>query len=71
MILVKNNEIAGTYKFNYKPCPDGCELETFKFSGKNNNRKLELRESVEINNMEEFLKITTLSKTPWGWLVKK
>ena len=24
VILVKNNEIAGTYKFNYKPCPDGC-----------------------------------------------
>lgn len=60
VILVKNNEIAGSYKFNYKPCPDGCELTTFKFSGKNNNRKIELRESVEINTMEEFLKLTTL-----------
>ncbi len=60
IIMVKNNEIAGSYKFNYKPCPDGCELTTFKFTGKNNNRKIELRESVEINTMEEFLKLTTL-----------
>lgn len=59
VILVKNNEIAGTYKFNYKPCPTGCELSSFKFSGKRKDRKLELRESVEINTMEEFIKITT------------
>lgn len=59
VILVKNNEIAGTYKFNYKPCPDGCELTSFKFTGKNNSLKPVLRETVEINTMEEFLKITT------------
>jgi hypothetical protein len=59
VILVKNNEIAGTYKFNYKPCPDGCELISFKFTGRNNKRKIELKESVEINTMEEFLKLTT------------
>lgn len=59
VILVKNNEIAGTYKFNYKPCPDGCELTTFKFTGKNNNKKIQLKETVEINTMEEFMKLTT------------
>lgn len=59
VILVKNNEIAGTYKFNYKPCPDGCELTTFKFTGKRSSLKPVLRETVEINTMEEFLKITT------------
>jgi hypothetical protein len=59
VILVKNNEIAGTYKFNYKPCPNGCELTTFKFTGKKSSLKPVLRETVEINTMEEFLKITT------------
>ena len=59
IILVKNNEIAGSYKFNYKPCPDGCELTTFKFTGRKNFFKPILRETVEINTMEEFLKITT------------
>lgn len=59
VILVKNNEIAGTYKFNYKPCPEGCELTTFKFSGRNKNKKIDLRETVEINTMEEFMKLTT------------
>jgi hypothetical protein len=58
VILVKNNEISGTYKFNYKPCPDGCELTTFKFTGKHNS-KIELKETVEINTMEEFMKLTT------------
>ena len=59
IILVKNNEIAGSYKFNYKPCTGGCELTTFKFTGKKNSFKPILRETVEINTMEEFLKITT------------
>ena len=59
VILVKNNEIAGTYKFNYKPCPNGCELTTFKFTGRRSSLKPLLRETVEINTMEEFLKITT------------
>lgn len=59
VILVHNNEIAGTYKFNYKPCPNGCELTTFKFTGKKSSLKPVLKETVEINTMEEFLKTTT------------
>lgn len=61
VILVKNNEIAGTYKFNYKPCPDGCELGVFKFTGTKKNQKIELKETVEINTMEEFVRRTTKS----------
>ena len=57
VILVKNNEIAGTYKFNYKPLDR--ELSTFKFSGSKKNKKIELKETVEINTMEEFIKLTT------------
>lgn len=59
IILVKNNEIAGTYKFNYKPCPDGCELTTFKTIGKKKSNTVELKETVEINYLEEFMKLTT------------
>lgn len=59
VILVKNNEIAGSYKFNYTPCVEGCELGTFKFTGKNKDRKIQLKETVEINTMEEFIKLTT------------
>lgn len=57
VILVKNNEIAGSYKFNYKPCPDGCELTSFMTTGK--NKKIEVNETVAINTMEEFMKLTT------------
>lgn len=59
VILVRNNEIAGSYKFNYKPCPDGCQLTTFKFTGKKSSLRPVLKETVEINTLEEFLKITT------------
>jgi hypothetical protein len=60
VIMVRTNEIAGTYKFNYKPCPDGCEIGSFKFYGRRKNRQIELREYVAINTMEEFLSLTTL-----------
>lgn len=56
VILVKTNEIAGTYKYNYTPCENGCEIESYKFSSA---KKLELKESVEINKMEEFVKGST------------
>jgi len=59
VILVKTNEIAGTYKYNYTPCENGCEIGTFKFTGKRGNKKIELRETVEINTMEEFVKLST------------
>lgn len=59
MIMVKNNEIAGTYKYNYQPCPTGCEIATFKFTGKNASKKIELKETVSINTLEEFITLCT------------
>ena len=59
LIMVKNNEIAGTYKYNYQPCPDGCEIATFKFSGKKNSKEIELRETVSVNTLEEFITLCT------------
>jgi hypothetical protein len=55
IIMVRNNEIAGTYKYNYEPCATGCEIGTFKFTGKRNNQQVELRETVSVNTLEEFI----------------
>jgi hypothetical protein len=55
LIIVKNNEIAGTYKYNYPPCPNGCTINTFNFSGKNNNKQVVLKEGVSVNILEEFI----------------
>lgn len=62
LIMVKNNEIAGSYKYNYKPCPDGCEIESFKTNRRNNRqlpareiKQIELRETISINTLEEFI----------------
>lgn len=59
LIMVKNNEIAGSYKYNYKPCREGCEIGTFNFKTKGNHREVELRESVSVNLLEEFIKGST------------
>lgn len=59
IIMVKNNEIAGTYKYNYQPCADGCELGSFNFIGKRNNKQLELKETISVNTLEDFIKRCT------------
>lgn len=59
IIMVRNNEIAGTYKYHYQPCPDGCELASFKFSGKRGDKQVELRETVSVNTLEEFITLCT------------
>ena len=56
LIMVKNNEIAGTYKYNYQPCASGCEIQTFKFTGKRLSQQVELKETVSVNTLEEFIK---------------
>jgi hypothetical protein len=58
LILVRNNEIAGSYKYNYKPCPNGCELTSFQFTNKRSN-EVALKESVQINLLEEFMQSST------------
>jgi len=35
LIIVKNNEIAGVYKYHYNPCANGCEADNFTFSKRN------------------------------------
>jgi PBP1b-binding outer membrane lipoprotein LpoB len=60
LILVKTNEIAGTYNFNYKPCPDGCQLVNFKTVAKRST-EVELKESIssKSDELEEFMKRCT------------
>jgi hypothetical protein len=58
LIIVKNNEMAGTYKFNYKPCPEGCEISTFSFTGRR-SKEIVLKETVSVNTLEEFIKFST------------
>jgi hypothetical protein len=60
LILVKTNEIAGTYNFNYKPCIDGCEITSFKPLAKK-SKDLELKESVtsKSDTYELFMKTCT------------
>lgn len=59
IIMVKNNEIAGSYKYNYQPCPNGCEIASFSFSGKRLNQHVLLKETVSVNTLEEFIKLCT------------
>jgi hypothetical protein len=51
LILVKQNEIAGSYKFNYRPCATGCQLNNFVIVKK----QVQLRETISVNEMEEFI----------------
>jgi hypothetical protein len=59
IIMVKNNEMAGTYTFNYAPCTDGCPASTF---AKPITLKTKLKptaeayEGMEVNAMEEFMR---------------
>lgn len=55
LILVKSNEIGGIYKFNYQPCAHGCRLDEFSYSGKKNNRKVRLPESLNEEAFQQFV----------------
>ncbi len=57
IIMVKNNEIAGNYKYNYTPCPDGCPLTDWYYN--KHTKALELKETVQVNALEEFMKTCT------------
>jgi hypothetical protein len=64
IIMVKNNEMAGTYTFNYAPCTDGCEIGTFKKKPtrivySKNAPVIPAYEGVEVNVMEEFIEKST------------
>jgi hypothetical protein len=53
LIMVKNNEIAGNYKYNYTPCPNGCPLTDWTYNKR--TKTLELKETVAVNALEEFI----------------
>jgi hypothetical protein len=57
LIMVKNNEIAGNYKYNYTPCVEGCPLTDWTYN--KHTKALELKETVAVNALEEFIKSCT------------
>ncbi|MDU8886327.1 hypothetical protein RXV94_09160 [Yeosuana sp. MJ-SS3] len=63
VVLIDNNEFAGTYKFNYAPCTDGngCMInESLKKRLKRLKKgKNEAYESIERNVLEEFMRGAT------------
>lgn len=62
LITVKNNEIAGVYKYNYQPCPNGCAIGTFSLIGRpksKGGKEVELKETVSVNALEEFIQKCT------------
>ena len=62
VVQVKTNEIVGLYKFNYKPCPESCQIGTFKQTAKpktRHSRKGEIREyAVDLKSVDEFIKVS-------------
>lgn len=59
IIMVKNNEMAGTYTFNYNPCPDGCPASSFSkpiVIKTKLSPTVSAYEGVETNAMEDFIK---------------
>ncbi|MCB0745962.1 MAG: hypothetical protein KDC90_00730 [Ignavibacteriae bacterium] len=62
VVLIDNNEFAGTYKFNYAPCSKGlgCEInESFKDRMKRIEKKKEGYVTVEKDILEEFIRNAT------------
>jgi len=67
IIMVSNNELAGSYKFHYTPCLEGCATSVFgikkpttkKVSLLKNQTTPEPYVGVEVDVMEEFIKRCT------------
>lgn len=55
LILVKNNEIGGTYKFFYQPCPHGCPLGDFKYLGSGKEKDIRLSRGMPVETMQDFI----------------
>jgi hypothetical protein len=58
LILTQTNEFAGTYKYNYQPCLDGCPLGSFTATGSKDARKVPLHDPIAFNTMEAFIKFS-------------
>lgn len=66
VVLIKNNQFAGLYQFNYTPCLDGCLISQSLKDMQENMRRLKKigtqpYEGVEKNELEEFVKSATRS----------
>ncbi|OWK74617.1 hypothetical protein CBW16_04230 [Flavobacteriaceae bacterium JJC] len=64
VVLIKNNQFAGLYDFNYTPCVEGCvitlSLNDIKKQMKMaKNMGVQPYEGVEKNELEEFIKEAT------------
>lgn len=64
VVLIKNNQFAGLYDFNYTPCIDGCTVAMSLKEISENMRKrkkmgVQIYEGVEKNALEEFIKSAT------------
>jgi len=64
LIMVKTNEISATYKYNYQPCANGCEVDSFIFYRKNRTETA-LKETVPTSILETFIQysVQNLIKT--------
>lgn len=63
IVLIKSNEFAGVYRFNYTPCVEGCVVSGIvrdKNSISRYSKKPSPYEGVELYVMEEFLKKATV-----------
>jgi len=64
VVIIKSNEFAGAYKFNYTPCVTGCVVskslkELQKERKEKEKEKKEGYEGVERNELEIFIKDAT------------
>lgn len=62
VVIVKTNEIAGLYKFNYKPCASGCLVNDYKITEKAKNRytrKGIVKEKItDPKEVDSFIKVS-------------
>lgn len=64
VVMIKNNEFAGLYRFNHTPCVEGCQIsQSYKDLQKNmklyRKNGVQPYEGVEKNELEEFIKTST------------
>lgn len=62
VVLIKDNEFAGNYNFNYAPCLNGCQVEEGKRGPKYYTKGKEVKQpyqSISHREMEDFFKDAT------------
>lgn len=59
IIMISSNEFAGTYKFNYVPCVNGCDLKPSRYPTKRELESIKAYEAVEEDTLIEFVRMAT------------